>query len=302
MLKRILAICLILSLSVTTVACGSSNTSNNINTKPTTTFTNNTNIPSNNIPSGKYPVQQASFNDVDGEYTLMLLNTPAGSSPNFRTTNLQMARLTDEEIKAGEKTFVEINGNEAIMHLTEDFPIEYVHNETQTVTNPDTGRQETVIVRRESSFWSPFAGALAGQAIGNMLFTPRYYVPPVYQSGGNLTGFGGSGRTYNDAVQSYRNTYNAPPNVEKNRTSFRTTGTIKNSSNKATKRVNSNNTKATGSGFGASNLERNNNSSGSNVRKPSQNSFGSGSRNSTRNYRTPTRSRSSGFGSRGRRR
>jgi len=35
------------------------------------------------------------------EYSLMLLNTPAGTP--FRTTNLQMARLTDEEIKAGQR-------------------------------------------------------------------------------------------------------------------------------------------------------------------------------------------------------
>jgi len=50
---------------------------------------------------GQYPVQQATFNDADGEYSLILLNTPA--TPTFRTTNLQMARLTDEEIKAGQR-------------------------------------------------------------------------------------------------------------------------------------------------------------------------------------------------------
>ncbi len=294
MFKRIFAIFLTIFLCFNTVACSSSNTQAVNNP---TNFTNNTNIPKNNIASGKYPVQQATFNDIDGEYSLMLLNTPPGSSPIFRTTNLQMARLTDEEIEQGQTTYAEINGNEAVMHLTEDFRIEYVHNETQTVTNPDTGRQETVIVRQQSSFWTPFAGALAGQAVGNLLFSPRYYVPPVY-SGGNLSGFGGSGSTYNQAVQSYRSNYNSAPTVEKNRQSFRTTGTIKNSSGNTINKVNTNSNKATGSGFGSSDLKNSGNSS--KYKQPSNNSFGS---NKSSSYRrtTPTR-RSSGFGSRGRRR
>lgn len=295
MFKRILAIFLTIFLCFNTVACSSSDTGAVNNSS---TFTNNTNIPKNNIASGKYPVQQATFNDIDGEYTLMLLNTPPGSSPVFRTTNLQMARLTDEEIKDGQTTYVEIKGNEAIMHLTEDFRIEYIHNETETVTNPDTGRQETVIVRQESNFWTPFAGALAGQALGNLLFTPRYYIPPVY-SGGNLSGIGGYGNTYNQAVENYRSNYNSVPPVEKNRQSFRTTGTIKNSSGNRINKVNSNSNKATGSGFGSSNLKNNGNSS--KYKQPSQNSFGS---NKSSSYRrtTPSR-RSSGFGSsRGRRR
>lgn len=294
MFKRIFAIFLTIFLCFNTVACSSSN---NQAVNNSSTFTNNTNIPKNNIASGKYPVQQATFNDIDGEYSLMLLNTPPGSSPVFRTTNLQMARLTDEEIKEGQTTYAEINGNEAIMHLTEDFRIEYIHNETQTVTNSDTGKQETVIVRQQSNFWTPFAGALAGQAVGNLLFSPRYYVPPVY-SGGNLSGFGGSGSTYNQAVQSYRSNYNSVPTVEKNRESFRTTGTIKNSSGNTINRVNTNSNKATGSGFGSSDLKNSGNSS--KYKQPSNNSFGS---NKSSGYKrtTPTR-RSSGFGSRGRRR
>lgn len=296
MFKSIIAIFLTILLSFGTVACGSSNS---VNTNNPTTFTNNSSIPKNNIASGQYPVQQASFDDVDGEYTLMLLNTPAGSSPVFRTTNLQMARLTDEEIKNGQQTFVEINGNQAIMHLTEDFRIEYVHNETETVTNPQTGRQETVIVRQQSSFWSPFAGALAGQALGSMLFRPQYYVPPVYRSGGNLTGFGGYGSTYDQAVQNYRTNHNnvAPP-VEKNRQSFRTTGTIKNSSGKTINRVNTNSNKGTGSGVGSSNLKTNGTSN--KVRQPSNNSFGSNKSSGVR--RSTSSRRSSGFGSGSRRR
>lgn len=294
MLKSIVAIFLTILLSFGTVACGSSNS---VNTNTPTTFSNNTNIPKNNITSGQFPVQQATFNDVDGEYTLMLLNTPPGSSPIFRTTNLQMARLTDEEINNGQKTFVEINGNEAIMHLTEDFRIEYIHNETETVTNPDTGKQETVIVRQESSFWSPFAGALAGQALGSLLFRPQYYVPPIYQPGVNLSGFGGYGSTYNQAVENYRSNYNTVPPVEKNRQSFRSTGTIKNSSGNKITNVNPNSSKGTGSGVGSSNLKTSGKSS--KVKQPSSNSFGSNKSSGLRRT-TPSRG-SGGFGSRRRR-
>ncbi len=281
MLSRILAVLLTLTLGFTTVACGSSTSTQN-----PTNFSNNTSIPSNNLSKGKYPVQQANYNDVDGEYTLMLLDTPAGSSPTFRTKDLQMARLTDEEINNGEKTYVDINGNQAVMHLAEDFRIEYVHNVTETRTNPNTGQPETVVVRQQSSFWAPFAGALAGQALGSLLFTPQYYVPPVYQSGVGLTGYGGYGSTYNQAVESYQSTYKSPPAVEKNRQAFRTTGSLRNSTSTTnrTKKSTTNNTKATGSGFGSSNLKTKGTSS--TTRKPSRNSFGSNSPSRTRTFRT----------------
>jgi len=81
------------------------------------------------LKDGQYPVQQATFND-GGEYSLILLNTR--HPPTFRTTNLQMARLTDEEIKAGQKNLKVENGQPAL-YLTEDFKIEYVH----CYTDPD---------------------------------------------------------------------------------------------------------------------------------------------------------------------
>jgi hypothetical protein len=289
MLRRILAVLLTITLGFTTVACGSSTF-----TQTPTNFSNNTSIPSNNISNGKYPVQQATYNDVDGEYTLMLLNTPAGSSPTFRTRDLQMARLIDEEIAQGEKTYVDINGNQAVMHLTEDFRIEYVHNVTETSTNPNTGQPETIIVRQQSSFWTPFAGALAGQALGSLLFTPQYYVPPVYQPGGVLTGYGGYGSTYERAVESYQSTYNSPPAAVKNRQAFRTTGSLRNARSTTTTPKKSTTNKATGSGFGSSNLKTK--SSPSTTRKPSSSSFGSNRPSPTRTYR-----RSSGFSSRRRR-
>lgn len=289
MSRKILALFLSLCLCFSTTACTTSNTSTG-GTKAS--FVDNTNIPKNNIPDGQYEVLQASFDDLDGQYTLMLLNTPPGSNSVYRTNNLRMARLTDEQIQKGQKTYVEIRGDEATMYLTPDFKIEYIHNETQTVTNPETGKQETVIVRQQSGFWAPFAGALAGQMLGNLLFTPQYYIPPAYSPGVPLTGFGGYGSTYDMAVERYRSQYNSIPLVEKNRQVFRTAGTIKNSPGSGITRVRPDGTKATGSGFGASNLKTS--GSSSRLRQPSSSSFGS-SRSGA--YRVTPR-RSGGFGSR----
>lgn len=273
MLRKIVIVLMSLSLCWTTIACSSTTTN-----QPQQTFNNNVASAPTSIDDGKYPVQQATYNDANGEYSLMLLNTPTGSPPILQTANLQMARLTDEEIADGEKTYLQVDNNQPVMHLTEDFKIEYVHNVAETQPNPQTGRQETVIVRRESSFWTPFAGAIAGQAIGSMLFRPQYYVPPVYQPGGIMTGYGGYGRSYSQAVDRYQDRYNKPPAAVKNRQTLRTTGSLRsntaNRKNTIRKRT-SNSTRSTGSGFGSNTLR----SSGSNtkrqIKRPS--SFGSSS-------------------------
>ncbi|MBW4556426.1 MAG: hypothetical protein KME59_10880 [Trichormus sp. ATA11-4-KO1] len=273
-LRKFTVVFLAVSLCLTTVACGGANqtTAPGRNVSQTSTPTK--------LSDGEYQVQQASFDDATGEYTLFLLNT---TPPTFKTDNLQMARLTDEEIKEGKKSSLKVENGQPALYITEDFKIEYVHNVTETQTNPQTGQQETVVVRRESNFWSPFAGSLAGslagQAIGNALFRPQYYVPPAYQSGGVLTGFGGYGNTYDQAVNRYRSRYNAPPAVERNRTAFRTTGTIRRSSpgsstvRNARPRTTTTN-RPSGSGYGSSNL-RPSNRSGS-TRRSTGRSFGSG--------------------------
>jgi len=203
-----------------------------------------------------------------------------------------MARLTDEEIKAGKKTYLKVENGQPALYLTEDFKLEYVHNVTETKTNPQTGQKETVIVRQESNFWTPFAASLAGnvagQAIGSMLFRPQYYVPPVYQPGGVMTGYGGYGSSYDSAVSNYRSRYNEPPAAVRNRTTFRTTGNIRNSSSGRATTNNNPTGRASGSGFGGSNLRPSGNSSS--TQRNSGSSFGSGGRSSSR--------RSSGFGSR----
>jgi hypothetical protein len=246
--------------------------------------------PANQLSQGQYSVQQATYNDANGEYSILLLNTPPGTPSIYRTTDVQMARLTDAEMSQGKQTYVEINGDRAVMHLTQDFKIEYVHNVTETRTNPQSGQQETVIVRQQSGFWAPFAGALAGQALGSLLFSPRYYVPPVYQPGVTvLSGFGGYGRTYGEAVNRYQTRYQTPPPAVRNRQTFRTTGRLRSPSYdqpSTVRQTPSNANRSTGSGYGSSRLRTSGKSSPSRANSPSR--FGSGAR---------SRPRSTGFGS-----
>lgn len=256
MYRRFTVILLALTLCWTTLACGGPNeTATPVrNASPTAAAPTR-------LSDGQYPVQQASYDDGSGEYSLFLLNTPQGTPPTFTTANLQMARLTNEEIKAGQKTYLKVENGQPALYLTEDFKIEYVHNVTETQTNPQTGQQETVVVRRDTgSFWTPFAGALAGQAIGSLLFRPQYYVPPVYQPGATiLRGHGGYGSSYNQAVSRYQSRYNQPPVAVRNRQNLRTTGRIRTpSSSQPTVRRTSPNTgsRSTGSGYGTSTLRQ----------------------------------------------
>jgi len=270
MFRKLITLLIVFSLSLTTVACGGGG--NNV-AQPNKNQVSVASNASTRLSDGKYPVQQGSFNDSNGEYSLFLLN----ASPSvFRTTDLQMARLTEEEEKAGEKSYLKVENAKASLHLTEDFKIEYVHAVTETQTNPQTGQPQTVIVRQESSFWTPFAGALAGQMVGSLLFTPHYYMPPVYQPGVPLVGYGGYGRTYGQAVQSYQSRYQAPPIVERNRTQFRSTGRVNAPSSTASPAKPNSSGKPTGSGVGTSTLKQS--GQGSSSKQKSSPKFGSGSR------------------------
>ena len=296
-LRKFTAVFLALSLCFTTVACGGGTTTSTSQARNVTRTTTNT-----RISDGEYPVQQASYNDADGEYTLFLLNSP---TPTFKTDKLQMARLTEEQIKEGKNSYLKVESGQPALYLTPDFKIEYTQNVTETKTDPSTGEQRTVVVQRNNGFWAPFAGAIAGQAIGSLLFRPQYYVPPAYQPGRtSYTGFGGYGSSYNGAVDNYRQRYNEPPAAVKNRTTFRTTGNARRTSpgnssfgtnTRTTPRTSTGNSRSTGSGFGSSTLKQSG-KSGSVRNRPSNSSFGSGTRSRS------SRSRSSGgFGS-GRRR
>lgn len=275
MMRKITILLMSLALCWTTFACGSPNSTQSYRDQ-----TPNRSATPTRLSDGQYPVQQATYDDINGEYTLQLLNTPSGTPPVFRTTDLQMARLTDSEISSGQKSYLSIENSQPVLHLTEDFKIEYVHNVTENQTNPQTGQQETVVVRQQSGFWAPFAGALAGQAVGSLLFRPHYYVPPVYQPGGFLTGFGGYGSTYGQAVERYQTRYQAPPPAVQNRQTFRTTGRLRSpssySQSKTLRQTPSNSTRSTGSGYGSSTLRQSNKSYPTKTKRPS--SFGTSGR------------------------
>jgi hypothetical protein len=273
--KKLITLLMVFALAWTAAGCGpSSQTSVQPPPRPSAS------APSQ-LADGKYPVQQAEYDDATGEYTLMLLNA---RPPVYRTDNLQMARLTEEQMQAGEGSYLAIADNQPILYLTEDFQIEYVHNVTETQTDPQTGQTETVIVRRESNFWSPFAGAFVGSAIANSLFAPRYYVPPVYQPGSTMVGYGGYGSTYGQAVNQYRSTHNEPPPAVKNRQTFRSTGAVRSPSPSPSRTASPNPTdpnanRSTGSGVGGSNLRQSQQARPKKQRTPG---FGSGSGSSRR--------------------
>lgn len=163
------------------------------------------------LPAGSYPVQTVAYDDSTGNYRIFVLGAPAGTKPLYEHQDVQLARLTDEAIAAGEKTKIEFaDGKPPVLHLTPDFSIEYVHNLTEERLNPATNQPEVVVVGQQTSTWSPFMSAMTGAMIGNMLFAPRYYYPPPYTAG-RMTGYGGMGESRALASQSYAQKFGAPP-------------------------------------------------------------------------------------------
>ncbi len=171
------------------------------------------------LADGQYPVQQASYNDADGQYTLFLLN----ANPSlYRTQNLQMAPLSAAEAQAGTKSYLKMAAGQAVLHLAENFQIDYTHFVAQNQTNPQTGENEVVMVQQASTPWYPMELEFETTYIGY----PQYYVPPPYTSGRVLRGYGSTGKTYQQAVTQYEQRYQtAPPAARK--TQFRTAGQIK---------------------------------------------------------------------------
>lgn len=270
-LRRAILFSMVVALGVVGTSCGSPSIDASANNKPATQQAAAQNT---RIADGKYPLQQATYDDGTGEYQLALLNTAPGQSAIFRTDNLQMARLTDEEVAQKTGNYLKVENGQPSLHITEDFKIEYVHNVTETVADPQTGQPQTVVVRQESNFWTPFAGAVAGQALGSLLFRPQYYFPPAYQPGIALVGHGGYGRTYDQAAANYRTRYQAPPAEVKNRQVFRSTGRVRSPQTTARPRTPTTQPRSSGSGFGSSTLRQRNSNRQYQQRKPS---FGSGS-------------------------
>ncbi|MEM9772658.1 MAG: hypothetical protein AAF889_13880 [Cyanobacteria bacterium P01_D01_bin.73] len=317
--NRLVLLCLMAGLLG---ACGSSSTSTGTN--PTTTSQApgvsqpakaNNSAP---LPNGDYPVQQVSYDDSNGQYSLMLLNTPQGAPPVFRTDALQMARLSDDDTNAGKASYFNVASGKSTLFLSPDFRIEYVPSVAQNQVDPSTGQDRVVYVRQRPTYWSPFATGVVVGAIASDLFTPRYYVPPAYVVGQPLVGYGGYGNTYDRAVSSYQSRYNEPPRATR-RQQFRTTGSVtrsrtSGSSNSSTtqnrttttgtgttqstpatktspastttRKQPTNTNRSTGSGFGSSTLR---NSGGSSTSKPKKRSgfgsFGGSRRRSSGGFR-----------------
>lgn len=266
---------MILSLGFATVSCGGGVDAPV--SSPSQPNAQQTSQPSARLADGQYPVQQVTYDDGSGEYSAILLNTAPGSSSMFRATNLPMAQLTEAEIKNGQQNYLKVAQGQPSLHIAPDFRIEYVHNVTETANDPQTGQPQTVVVRQEPSFWTPFAGALAGQAIGSLLFTPRYYLPPVYQPGAPLVGYGSYGNSYGQAVDSYQSRYRTPPAEVRNRQVLRQTGGLRpglgQSGARRSPSVSGN--RSTGSGYGSSTLRRSNRPTTPRVNR-SNRGFGSG--------------------------
>lgn len=167
------------------------------------------------LPPGSYPIQTMHYDDADGAYRAFLLNAPPSQTGPYVSKELRMARLTDEEIAAGATSAVVVDAEGPVAKLTPDFAIQYTHNVTEEMQNPSTGRTETVVVRQETSTWSPFMSAMAGMAVANMLFSPMYYYPPPYVRGSVLVGSGGFGATRVAAQQSFQTNHGTMPQSTK---------------------------------------------------------------------------------------
>ncbi|MBI5494482.1 MAG: hypothetical protein HY904_05600 [Deltaproteobacteria bacterium] len=162
------------------------------------------------LPAGEYAVQSAEYDDATGQYRVMVLGAPAGTRPVLESDDLRLARLSDEAVARGERAQLAVEADGAVLRLAPDFRVAYVHNVTQEQTDPGTGQRETVVVRQETGFWTPFAAAMAGNMVANALFAPHYVYPPMYAPGG-MVGVGAWGASRAAALDSYRANHGTLP-------------------------------------------------------------------------------------------
>ena len=243
------------------------------------------------LPTGSYEVQSISYDDADGAYRVFLVNPPAGHKPIYTALELPMARLSDEDLQAG-KTSARLDVDQPgpavaadgvapaaaavdgpavaadgvaaaaaavavavvagpVVRLPQNFAVSFTHNVVE-----ERGGQQ-VVVRQESSTWSPFMGVMTGMMVGNMLFGPRYYYPPPYMAGG-MNGIGGAGLTRQAAVSSYTQQHGKAPQS----TRLSSSGYAK---------APSSSMKASGSGAGSTRMKSAGSSTG-----PAKRSFGGG--------------------------
>lgn len=161
--------------------------------------------PTCEFPNSKYPVQSVSHNTETGTYSLFLLEAPSCLKQPITVSDLKLSRLDDNE---KEKAILEWLGESgSILHMQQNFTIQLVQS---TNGNSQTPSQS-------SSSWAPFLASAAGAAVGGMVVNslfnkPKYYTPPspeaVAQAKGSVvTGYGGSGESRSEAIQSYQRKY-----------------------------------------------------------------------------------------------
>jgi hypothetical protein len=205
------------------------------------------------LPPGSYDVQSVAYDDADGGWRVFLLNAPPSHKSLFTTANLRLARLSDEDIAAGKTAArLDVDAEGPIARLPAEFQVQYTHNVTE-----QRGDGQVVVVRQEPTTWSPFMSAMAGAAIGNMLFSPMYVYPPPY-AGGALSGYGGYGASRVAAQSSFQQTHGALPQAAK-------------LSQSGYAKAPSSSLKSTGSGAGSSKLR-----SGTSTSSRPKSSFGGG--------------------------
>jgi len=186
---------------------------------------------------GQWPVQSASYDDATGRYRVVALGGPDNVRPYFEAEDLQLARAEDG------KNRLEIREGQPVLHITEDFKLDFVHNVIEERRNAQ-GQVEPVVVRQEGGSWMPFA---AGMMMGNMFNRPMYMLPPVYSPTG-MRGVGAAGATPMLAAQSYQQQHGALPQS----TRLRTSGALRS----GVRYASPNAMRPTGSGVSASKLRR----------------------------------------------
>ena len=155
------------------------------------------------LPDGRYDVQSVSYDDASGQFRVLVLGAPAGVRPVLESAAVKMARLADDEVSRGTRARLDVRGGQPELYLAPDFQVAYTHNVVDERVDPGTGAREAVVVRQESSAWTPFMASMAGSMVANALFTPMYVVPPVYAPGG-LSGVGAYGSTPAQAHQAFQ--------------------------------------------------------------------------------------------------
>lgn len=161
------------------------------------------------LAKGDYPVQQVRYSETTGDYTLTLLNRPAGQSPLYTLREVMLAQLSRPDQQAGKGSFLRVEDQRSVLYLKPDFKIDYVPNVSQ-------GSSATP----SAVAWRPWGGDRSLD-----YYQPYYYQPPFYSSSG-MYGYGGYGSSYQSSIDHYQQRNNRLPPAQK-RANFRNTSNLR---------------------------------------------------------------------------